>query len=460
MSFRSGPPDPFRSRDYVQQLLDALGGASQPFAAFEDSGWEDDATLPATSSSPFGGLGQPGADPWWRLPPLGGARDDGFTLPDQGGVSDPGFVWSLPGGGGPRLYGQAAVDRRQQAAQPMTTSQPRLFGTEAVARRQGQATGQTGQAAASGTPGGSDVPAFTGTPGQGTKATVLRWLPLAQEMSAKYNVPVEVILASIDSESSGDPNAQGPAIPGVGHAWGLLQAVDKYWGHLGNLRDPRQNLDIVVGQLMAPAWKKYQSAAHVRAVTYGGPGAIDSNGQIKGQLSDAGIPGWTIAKDVARYLPKVAAYKAALQAQTPQQPAQAGAGPGDLADLWGWLGGSRQPITGRFGEQDGPYPGTGHRGMDIGAPSGTALTSPVAGTVIAAGDVGGGYGNQVRIATPYGSVLLGHLSSVNVQRGQQITAGTYLGTTGNTGHSTGAHLHVELRDHQDNPIDPAKYYRW
>jgi murein DD-endopeptidase MepM/ murein hydrolase activator NlpD len=274
-----------------------------------------------------------------------------------------------------------------------------------------------------------------------------------------------VILASIDSESGGDPGAIGPEVPGQGRAHGLLQAMDSYWAKFGDLHDPRQNLDIVVGKLMAPAWQKYKSAAHVRAVTYGGPGAIDSNGQIKGYLADAApaMGGWTIAKDVARYLPKVEAYKRYLQGQQQQPqapPPQAANGPADLADLWAWLNGNRAPVTGRFGEQDGPYPGTGHRGMDLGVPTGTRLTSPVEGVVMAAGDVGGGYGNQVRIKTAYGSILLGHLSSVNVQPGQRVTPGTMLGATGNTGRSTGSHLHFELRDANDNAIDPARYYRW
>jgi murein DD-endopeptidase MepM/ murein hydrolase activator NlpD len=418
--------------------VDVFGGV-QPLDAFGDlMGDGSDALQPIT---PFGGLDRAfggfsgglgsttsSSPAFWQMPALGG----GIGTTRQGAFSSrPTYLKETP----------ALPRKRAFSTTPATTT-----------------TDTTG--ASSGT---TATPTFSGTALPGTRDTVLRWMPLVQEMSAKYGVPSEVILASIDSESGGDPNAQSPSIPGVGHAWGLLQAVDKYWGHLGNLKDPRSNLDIVVGQLMKPAWDKYHQASHVRAVTYGGPGAIDSNGNIKGQLEDAGIPGWTIAKDVARYLPKVEAYKRYLQGQQQQPqapPPQAAGGAADLADLWAWLSGNRAPVTGRFGEQDGPYPGTGHRGMDIGVPTGTRLTSPVEGVVMAAGDVGGGYGNQVRIKTAYGSVLLGHLSSVNVQPGQQVTPGMMLGVTGSTGKSTGPHLHFELRDQQDNPIDPARYYRW
>jgi biotin carboxyl carrier protein len=438
--------------------IDVFGG--QGLDAFGDlMGDGSDALQPITPFGPSGGFlgglgGLTSSSPaFWQMPQLGG---------DLGG------------------FGESALPIRSTGIQPrgarslstptdtFTPSRPGLFSRKPTSQTTTPGTATTpGTTPGATSTSGGPLPTFTGQPAAGTRDTVLRWLPLVQEMSAKWGVPTEIILASIDSESGGDPGAIGPEVPGQGRAHGLLQAMDIYWGKFGDLHDPRQNLDIVVGKLMAPAWQKYKSAAHVRAVTYGGPGAIDSNGNIKGYLADAApaMGGWTIAKDVQRYLPKVTAYKAYLQGQQqPAQPAaappQAANGPADLADLWAWLGGSRQPITGRFGAQDGPYPGTGHRGMDIGTPSGTRLTSPVEGVVMAAGDVGGGYGNQVRIKTAYGSILLGHLSSVNVQPGQQVTPGMVLGATGNTGKSTGEHLHFELRDQADNPIDPARYYRW
>jgi hypothetical protein len=423
--------------------IDVFGG--QGLDAFgELLGDGSDALQPIT---PFGGLDRAfggfggglgsttsSSPAFWQMPALGG----GIGTNRQGAFSP-----ALP----IRIDAQPLPRRRAFSTTPATTPATTTSGTT---------TPSTGTTA---------TPTFSGTALPGTRDTVLRWMPLVQEMSAKWGVPSEVILASIDSESGGDPGAIGPEVPGQGRAHGLLQAMDSYWAKFGDLHDPRQNLDIVVGKLMAPAWQKYKSAAHVRAVTYGGPGAIDSNGQIKGYLADAApaMGGWTIAKDVARYLPKVEAYKRYLQGQQQQPqapPPQAANGPADLADLWAWLNGNRAPVTGRFGEQDGPYPGTGHRGMDLGVPTGTRLTSPVEGVVMAAGDVGGGYGNQVRIKTAYGSILLGHLSSVNVQPGQRVTPGTMLGATGNTGRSTGSHLHFELRDANDNAIDPARYYRW
>ena len=292
----------------------------------------------------------------------------------------------------------------------------------------------------------------------GTKQSVLQWKPLLDKYAAKYGVPVEILMALVDSESSGDPNARGSSFTYNGRtaqAQGLFQAVNMIWGADGrNLFDPDVNADTIVGQLIAPAWKKYGTPEHVRAVMAGGEGAIGPGGVILNKR-DVANPNWSIHGDQPQFLSKVAAYRNVVN-----PPAPAAASPAGMGNLWEWTGGRQLPITGNFGEQDGPYPGSGHRGMDIGAPMGTRLTSPIEGVVVAAGDVGGGYGNQVRIQTPYGSVLLGHLASVAVTPGQRIGRGTFLGLTGNTGKSTGPHLHFELRDQRDNPINPAQYYRW
>jgi murein DD-endopeptidase MepM/ murein hydrolase activator NlpD len=297
-----------------------------------------------------------------------------------------------------------------------------------------------------------------GTATPGTRDTVLRWLPLAQKYSQKYNVPVEIIMASIDSESGGDPKAQGKPT-NVGTAYGLLQGIDRIWGKHGDLTDPDYNLDTIVGQLMAPAWNKYHSAAAVRAVTYGGPGAVEADGTIHNEWGDKALGGWTIGQDVQRYLPKVEAYKRYLAQQ--QQP-QAAVPTGGRGGIRGWTSNAPYTITGEFGQTDGPYPGKGHVGMDIGTPSGTPITAAQGGTIMhAGGDYNkGGYGNAVVMRTDDGfTVILGHLSSVGVQPGGRVAAGQLLGQSGNTGHAYGAHLHLEVRDPNGTPINPRSYFQ-
>ncbi len=90
----------------------------------------------------------------------------------------------------------------------------------------------------------------------------------------------------------------------------------------------------------------------------------------------------------------------------------------------------------------------GWNGVDIGTPVGTRLMAAAAGEVIIAKNSGwnGGYGKYVVIAHPNGTqTVYGHMSQVYVQYGQYVSQGESIGLSGNTGNSTGPHLHFEVR---------------
>ena len=90
----------------------------------------------------------------------------------------------------------------------------------------------------------------------------------------------------------------------------------------------------------------------------------------------------------------------------------------------------------------------GHNGVDIGAPIGTAIVASASGRVIVAkaGGYNGGYGSMVVISHDKGvQTIYAHLSSVNVSVGQTVSQGQLIGKVGNTGKSTGPHLHFEVR---------------
>jgi LysM repeat protein len=89
----------------------------------------------------------------------------------------------------------------------------------------------------------------------------------------------------------------------------------------------------------------------------------------------------------------------------------------------------------------------GHRALDIGAWTGTAVTAADSGYVIAASSGwNNGYGTMVMIDHGSGYVTLyGHLNSIFVRQGESVSKGQQLGTVGNTGNSTGPHLHFEVR---------------
>lgn len=113
-------------------------------------------------------------------------------------------------------------------------------------------------------------------------------------------------------------------------------------------------------------------------------------------------------------------------------------------------------ITSDFGERIHPVTGerTFHNGIDIGIPTGTNLYSAVTGTVTVAtySETAGYY---VRIQTETGWVVtFMHMDSIFVSPGDKVARGDYVGESGNTGRSTGPHLHLEVRDASNTPVNP------
>jgi murein DD-endopeptidase MepM/ murein hydrolase activator NlpD len=85
-----------------------------------------------------------------------------------------------------------------------------------------------------------------------------------------------------------------------------------------------------------------------------------------------------------------------------------------------------------------------HRGLDLAAPAGMSVVPAFPGTVISAG-YESGYGNTVLVQHAGGlQTRYGHLGSIYVNAGETISSEDALGTVGNSGRSTGAHLHFEV----------------
>lgn len=93
-----------------------------------------------------------------------------------------------------------------------------------------------------------------------------------------------------------------------------------------------------------------------------------------------------------------------------------------------------------------------HEGVDIAVVVGTPTLATMNGKVIQAGNYGA-WGNMVMVQNGPWEIIVAHLSEVNVQLGQEVTAGIVLGKSGNTGNSTGPHVHYEVR-YNGMPIDP------
>jgi murein DD-endopeptidase MepM/ murein hydrolase activator NlpD len=110
------------------------------------------------------------------------------------------------------------------------------------------------------------------------------------------------------------------------------------------------------------------------------------------------------------------------------------------------------PITSPFGMRWGRM----HEGIDFGVPSGTPIHAAAAGTVVYCGWMEG-YGNLTVIEHGGGiATAYGHQSSISVSCNQQVSQGQVIGAVGNTGHSTGPHLHFEVRVN-GTPVDPLGY---
>ena len=127
------------------------------------------------------------------------------------------------------------------------------------------------------------------------------------------------------------------------------------------------------------------------------------------------------------------------------QQAERSAGRGVGANLTPGAGGCIWPTSGRVTSGFGTRWGRLHAGIDIGAPTGTPIWATKEGTVIFSG-VQSGYGNVVIVSHGGGlTTLYGHQSRIAASNGQRVGQGDTIGYVGNTGRSTGPHLHFETR---------------
>ncbi len=115
-------------------------------------------------------------------------------------------------------------------------------------------------------------------------------------------------------------------------------------------------------------------------------------------------------------------------------------------------------VTSDFGQRLDPYTADRvmHGGIDIAAPHGKEVYAPSDGTVVFAG-LEGGYGNVLVIDHGYGiKTRYGHLAKMLVKAGDKVKRGALIAAVGNTGRSTGPHLHYEVRVN-GIPQNPRKF---
>ena len=134
-----------------------------------------------------------------------------------------------------------------------------------------------------------------------------------------------------------------------------------------------------------------------------------------------------------------------------------GSGSNSGVDGYIWPTNNTRLVTSPYGERWCPFHGyESHNGADIGAARGSAVLAAKSGRVIQAG-WNGGYGISVMIAHDDGiTTLYGHMDGCSVSVGQTVSQGETIGICGNTGNSSGAHIHYTMYKN-GGTIDPLPY---
>jgi murein DD-endopeptidase MepM/ murein hydrolase activator NlpD len=340
---------------------------------------------------------------------------------------DPGLGYNPVGGlnasGVPVKFGSA------QMAGYFPTADPR-----------GTGTGTTAQ------------PTQTATLVGGDWAGVEQWSSQIAAAAAKYGVPVNLIKAVMKLESDGDPNATGSA--GV---WGPMQVNSSAWGYGPWSTDPAANIDKGV-QILAGG---YNGDWNQALINY--RGGWGSDGYTTGQqYLDIVNGNWTSLNNAT------AGGSGAVANSGYGQTAQTTSFTtlfSPQAAVYDWGEFNVPSGNGLYGYgTDYGLNGNNHTGLDVAMDPGTPMRAAFNGHVVCAGTnygtgedscaafncsgycVGGAAG-RVEIMSADGNTVLiyGHASTASVTPGQQVNAGTVVGTSGgmNSGH---VHLEARVRD--------------
>ena len=113
------------------------------------------------------------------------------------------------------------------------------------------------------------------------------------------------------------------------------------------------------------------------------------------------------------------------------------------------------PVSSPFGYRTSVGAARNHNGTDFAVPVGTEVVAPMDGVITGAGSSKGGQGNYVILDANGVVHKFFHLSKILVQIDDQVSAGDVIALSGNTGHSTGPHLHWETHV-GSRPVDPMR----
>lgn len=252
----------------------------------------------------------------------------------------------------------------------------------------------------------------------------------------------------------GSPLTSGPRVQGAGLQRTVAQVqrlrelsereLSGLARNIGTLRAQASRLDVLGSRLGA--------LLDIRPTVWRGP--TPGAPATPNPADDAN---WTIARlqRLSVQLHAALAYKemelTALGAVLAARQVNANTTPGGWPVRGGW-------ISSPFGPRPDPFTGRPgfHPGVDIAAPVGTPVRAMAAGIVIYAG-LDGGFGRLIKVFDGHSEVTMyAHLSARYVHVGEVIHKGELLGRVGDTGYSTGPHLHFEVLLH-GTPINPIGF---
>lgn len=246
-------------------------------------------------------------------------------------------------------------------------------------------------------------------------------------LAKEFDVPESFITAVMFAESGGNPNAVGDN----GHSVGLFQLHDQGMGYgMGDDRyDPAKNARVGVAGL-ATGWHagKERGLSGEELVRFAYDNRFNPGG------------GWKIQGD------RVVSYWKKLEAVSNVD--SSGSAFGAKSLMW--------PVSGGHVTQEAHE---GHMATDIGVVVGTPVVSVASGTVVSVERLDTGYGWNVVVDHGGGwQTRYAHASEIDVEVGQQVAAGQQIMLSGNTGKSTGPHLHFEVIYNGERQ-DPLVYLR-
>lgn len=205
-------------------------------------------------------------------------------------------------------------------------------------------------------------------------------------------------------------------------------------GRLDEFEELTSRLALAAGMELDPLGTRGTAAGDTDAVGSGGPydRVADSPASLR-------VQGEWIQRQLALVEEQIASQGEVLASMPTTSPVE-----GLFTD---GFGNRRDPFTGRRAF---------HRGLDISARRGTPVLAPGEGVVVFAGR-NGGLGKTVKISHGYGfTTVYGHLHEIEVEPGDLVARGQRIGQVGNTGRSSGPHLHYEV--HKDGTAVNPLYY--